>query len=237
MGAPTHFEARDALNRPFAAPDVLDGSMLLTAYKTPRFIIGEGGEVLVRAARAAAQSEAEAFESSDLKDYELPPELVKIMGQVAAWEVGDPPSMEPLRRFDFLLLLRMFLVLEQWHLKGVLEPHVATAALASTNRLLDALCVMEEEVGEPFLEPINGTAAFCQGVQDRHRAAPLLERPLRGRAEWLSTEVNRLVDAALELRRQGRENEAKGVVAMAEWRARALEFIHERSVKKTAPEE
>jgi LysM repeat protein len=123
-------------------------------------------------------------------------------------------------RAAFLALLRFFPLIEmQWH-AGLIPEGVATAAIADLAGLARALCFNQAVTGEPFLAPLRNCLDKCE----EYRALYLTGSEARPRGDWLLDEVLRLMNEAESLMQSGRPIEANAVAALAEWRARALEF-------------
>jgi len=125
---------------------------------------------------------------------------------------------------EFLALLRGFTTLEeQWH-AGKASRSATVAALAALSRLSRSMCVLQQEGGEAFVEPLRKTLARCGEYQSQYLTGSGGAQDARDRGDWLSQEVSRLTAEAETLDKDGRAIEAAAVAAMAEWRARALEF-------------
>jgi hypothetical protein len=141
-------------------------------------------------------------------------------------------SLEPVRlydsgsqaRFSFLGLIRTLPELEAaWH-RGELPRASAVPAIAALARTARALCALEQERGEPFLEPLHETLARCAEFQSLYLTGTASARGPQERADWILDEVGRLMEEARELAAAGRGIEADAVAALAEWRARALQY-------------
>jgi len=120
--------------------------------------------------------------------------------------------------------LKLFPRLEElWH-TGAVSRSVAAPAMATLSRLARALCVIEQEKGEPFVEPLQKTLANCGQFQSLYLTSSAGASGARERPEWLMDEVGRLMAQAERLAAEGRPIEAGGVATLAEWRARGLEW-------------
>jgi len=209
-------ELYDGRNNPLPCPPVDEGAITLKAGLEPVFLTGKGGPLLKDAALAVARKEALAFcESEDVRKH-LAKEAVEVVDKFA----GD----EPFERIDFLNLLQVFPYLEQeWH-TGSAPRRVAVPALAGLSRLARALCVVEHEKGQPFVEPLQGTLAACGQYQSLYLTGSAGPDDGRERPDWLLGEVSRLMAEAETLAEEGRDIEASAVGALALRRAQALEL-------------
>ncbi|MFA6241751.1 MAG: hypothetical protein WC655_12535 [Candidatus Hydrogenedentales bacterium] len=224
VGEATKVACTDAVNNSVALPEAKDDAYALNVTTQPRYLTGEGGDILTKAARNMARREAQTFVGTKPFQEGLPSELMAIMQSIASIKGGKPD------RLNFFAILRMFPVLEQmWH-EGKLGKEVAVPAMASMSRLVRTLCVLEQEAGEPFLEVLQATLDRCGEYQSQYLTGSGGTNNTHERADWLLAEVGRLMSESKSLVEQGREIEATGVASLAEWRARSLE-----SAAKAAP--
>ena len=218
VGAATNLETADDCNNGMPAPPVEDGSMRITLTAEPRYLAGEGGDVLAIAARASALREARAFVKDSAFRDGLPSDVIDLVKTIADSKTGRTD------RLSFFGLLRMFPFLEQqWH-DGEITREIAVPAMASIARLVRSLCILEEEASEPFIELLQETLARSGEYQSQYLTSAGGTNDAHERADWLSAEVSRLMAEAKTLADRGREIEAVGVASLAEWRARSLEF-------------
>lgn len=211
----------DASGNPFEAPPPgPDAQCILQIGGSPIYLTGRGGALLPTGAQQAARREAHRFMEIAARTDGLPKQLISLVESVK--EGGIRPGS---KRERFLALLRAFPLLErQWH-SGALPSATAVPAMASIARILRALCVTEEERGEPFLEPLQGTLDFCGRQQALYLTQSTAPEAGRDRGDWLMAEISRLVAQAEELSMAERHIEAAAVASIAEWRARALGFV------------
>jgi hypothetical protein len=209
------FDARD---NPLPAPSLKNGTVSVHVAAEPQFLIGKAGSVIYQAARTTARRHAAVFAGSEDFRTHLPPELLEVVRKFAA---AESPGYT---RMDFLDLLRIFPRIEElWH-TGAVPRSVAVPALAALSRLARTLCVVEQERGEPFLEPLQKTLANCGQFQSLYLTSSAGASEVRERPDWILDEVGRLMTQAEQLGTEGRPIEACGMAALAEWRARALEL-------------
>ena len=146
-------------------------------------------------------------------------------------------AQDPLGRADreaFFAVLRAFPLLEkQWH-AGQLPRATAAPAIADLARIARALCILEEYRGEPFLDPLQDTLEKCNAYQSLYLTGSSGDRKLE-RGDWLFKRVGALADEAERLDAAGARIEACAVAALAEWRARALEFALQAASLGAAP--
>jgi len=210
----------DVRNNPLPIPLLRDGQMTLRAGPWPQTLNGYGGAVLPVAAWTMARKEARAFVEAHAGHGRLPPEVLEIVRTAGEIADAETPNVD---RLGFFKLLQTFPDIEaRWHARE-LPRAVAVPAMAGLARLARHLCVIEQERGEPFLEPLQDTLARCRDYQSSYLTGAPASADRRGRGDWLLGEVNRLMAEAEQLKAEGRTIEADAVAAMAEWRARALE--------------
>lgn len=208
----------DARNNPLPLPRVADGTITLPLLKEPCFLVGKDGAILTHAAHHVARKMARAFvETQEFKEC-LPGEMIEGVGQFVQNDVSAYDQVA------FFRLVRMFPRIEElWH-SGALRRSVAVPAMASLARLARHMCVIQEERGEPFVEPLQNTLAICGQFQSLCLTSTTVSSDSHERPDWLLDEVSRLMAEAERLVAEGRPIEGSAVAALAEWRARALEF-------------
>ncbi len=211
----------DARNNPLPEPqaDASGNIMLALENGGPVYLSGSNGVVFRAAATRMAHMEARYFVSEQTFQNELPAELIRIIHGIA-----EHPET-PVERSDFLALVRTICYLEQEWRKDSLPKTIAVPALASLTRLIRHLCVLEEENGEPFLEPLQDTLNRCSQEQSLYLTQTSESSTTRERGDWLLKEISELIAEARQLEVDGRPIEAKAVANMAEWRARALSLM------------
>jgi hypothetical protein len=220
------FDARGNL---LDAPPLKDGAVALHVTGEPQFWTGKGGSFLFQVAQTVVRRKAVAFiESEDVKKC-FSPELMEAVGKFARLEATG------YSRIDFFSLLKLFPRIEElWHTGGA-RRSVAVPALAGLSRLARALCVLEQERGEPFVEPLQKTLANCGQFQSLYLTSSAGASETRERPDWLLERVGQLMAEAEQLAAEGRTVEASSVATLAEWRARALE-IAAKAQPLSAPE-
>lgn len=226
IGDAQELQLTDALNNPRPVPQQPGDMVTITVGGDLVYLSGLGGSVLGHAARFRAASLAqECLDDERIGKY-LPDELLEVLRRAAAKKGALP-------REDFFLLLRSFPELERrWHL-GELPRTIAVPAIAALARLARPMCLLEEERGEPFLEPLSDTFARCEQYQSLYLTGSIGTSQAHDRGDWLLNEVRRLMDESEALAAANRKTEASAVAALAEWRARGLEFAARAG---TAPE-
>jgi hypothetical protein len=218
VGNATGIMVTDANNNALPPPESQDGSLRMTLTAAPVYISGEGGPLLANVARFAARREADSFAKNKSFQRDLPSEIIELMKPIAA------PNFSRVDRVSFFALLRVFPLLEQkWH-DGTTPRETAAPAMASIERLLRHLCVIEQDSGEPFIELLQETVARCSDYQSQYLTSTGGASEKHERADWLLSEVARLTAEAKSLADAERGIEAVGVASIAEWRARSLEF-------------
>lgn len=219
LGAASDLSFADARNNPLPTPPLSpEGEVRIEAGLQPSYLCGTKGTVLSQAASHRAREEADRLANVLASGQEFPKELVELVRNIANQE------RVKVSRPDFFALVRTFPFLErQWRL-GALPASSVAPALASLTRLISHLSVVEQEVGEPFIEPLQDILNRCSQYQSLYltRTGGAVGGGERG--DWLLAEVGRLVALAERLDEEGRPIEARAIATMAEWRARSLEF-------------
>jgi len=219
----------DAANNALPAPAVSDGAAVIPASDAPVYLVGKLGSTLVHAAAFSAARSASAFLENEAFKKDLPAE---VQDTVRKFVTPDPGVWA---RTDFLNLLKAFPLIEElWH-TGKLRRAVAVPAIAQLAGLARTLAVIEQEKGEPFVEPMQSTLANCGQFQSLYLTSSSGPSETRERPDWLMNEVTRLVADAERLAEEGRLIEAGAVAVLAEWRARALQAAA-KADPLTAPE-
>lgn len=201
---------------PVSAPDGNDWEG--PAGASVQFLEGEDGPIIM----ATLQSQVRASIKHLLA--EKPLEIAFNNDVKAALEaVAENPSGEQ-SRVHFFTILRAFPEIEsRWH-AGQLPRPVAVAAMAHLSDLSRTLCRVEAARDASFLEPLTDTLARCEEYQSLYLTGAITTPQARVRGDWLVQEVRRLMDEAESLAAAGFRIEADAVAALAEWRARGLEF-------------
>lgn len=211
----------DVFNNPLPVPDIADGKLTLTLTNHPLMLGGASGGIYGEAARRMAQREARALKDIEGIAAHLGAELQPVVNAVTA------PDFDKLDRGDFLgLLLALHNIELRWH-SGELPRSVAAPAIAGLTRLLRELSVLEEEAGDPFVEPLSDTLTRARDFLSHYLTNSTSAAREQERADIILKEVARLIADAERLAGDGRRIEATAVAALAEWRARTLEFAAE----------
>jgi hypothetical protein len=216
----TDLNLTDARNNPLPLPPAVGDALNIRIGPEPVYLGGKGGSVLVAAARRAALREAQSILAIKDTQKRLPVELVDIVRTVSQRGAGA------VDRRSFLALMNVFPALEEARESGKLPVEVAVPASAGLARLLRNLCVVENDRGEPFLEPLQEMLAKCSGYTSKYLTGAA-NGDSHNRQDWLLSEVARLMGEAKQLEEAGRATEADAVAALAEGRARALEHAAE----------
>ncbi|MBP8131131.1 MAG: LysM peptidoglycan-binding domain-containing protein [Candidatus Hydrogenedentes bacterium] len=214
VGAAQGLRLFDVYHNELPPPEVKEGAVAVTLSPQPAYLCGTGGTVLNAAARNQAVRQARIFAAQQALREQLPPLLMQRIGEIAA------AKTEGLGRANFLFLLRAFPFLEEAWQQGGLPKEAAAPALGGLADLLRSLCVLQEDIGESFATPLANRLEKCE----EYRALYLTGTEARERGDWLLEEVLRLMNEAEALDDAGRHIEANAVGAIAEWRARTLDF-------------
>lgn len=210
--------AVDQFNQKIELPEPTRGMVAVTVTKTPIYLTGRGGTLFDLAARPVAKKLA-----SELSKRK---ELLEVLGPEVSAAINSVVLSEGAitQRTGFFAMVRALPDLERrWH-AGELPRHIAVSAISHLARLLRQLCVVEQQRGEAFLEPLPDTLARCEEYIAYYLTSSRGSDDRLERGDWLLSEVRRLINEANDLAASGRRIEASAVAALAEWRARSLEF-------------
>ena len=209
-------ELTDALGNPAEHAAVQDSKLTVKVGHAPVYLTGTGGVVPGKAAQRLAVETA----GNILGDAELAGALPASLKDLVKAIQGDANGTAS--RGRFLELVRYLPKLEeQWH-AGQLPPQAAVPAMSGIAALLRSLCLVEDDRGEPFLEPMSDMVVRCEELQSLYLTGSSAHADERSRGEWLLREVRRLVDEAEALERGGRRVEASAVAMLAQGRAECM---------------
>lgn len=218
VGDAGRIKAVDQFNQTVELPEPAKGMLPIKVDTAPIYITGRGGFLFDQAARPIAKRLAGELQKR--------PELVEVLGPEVSGAVNSVVLSEGAvtQRTNFFAMLRILPELERrWH-AGELPRHLAVSTISHLARLMRQLCVVEQQRGEAFLEPLQDTLARCEEYQAYYLTSSRGSDDHFERGDWLLGEVRRLMDEANDLAAAGRRIEASAVAALAEWRARGLEF-------------
>lgn len=219
----------DALGNPVENPELQDSKLAVKVGPAPVFLTGVGGIVPGK----AAQRHAVEIAARLLADAELASALPAALKDLVRAIQGDVNGASS--RGRFLDLVRYLpRIEEQWH-AGQLPQQAAVPAMSGIAALARSLCLVEDDRGEPFLEPMSDTVGRCEELQSLYLTGSPAHADERLRGEWLLREVRRLVDEAEALEGAGRRVEASAVAMLAQWRAECLPSAARAASTQTAP--
>jgi LysM repeat protein len=179
--------------------------------------------VVSSAAAPAVAKEARQLVADRHTAAFLPEELAAILDDLA-----ERPR-ESVDRESLLLLLRTFSYLEREWSGGGMPTEAAVPAMAGLARLIRALGPIEQERGEPFVEPLTNVLAQTSDFVADYMTRSTGQEQEGPRGEWLVAEIGKLTARAEELNGAGRSVEASLLAHMAKWRARSLQYAVGRS--------
>lgn len=208
----------DSLGNALSLDDLTDNAARGASVASPLVVTGSGGGIVALAAREYLRREAKAFaDNSPLLNALDSPAQDAIRGLADA-------SADISVRSAFFLLIRLLPELERRWAEGELARSAAVPIMARVARMARAIAVLEQEQGEPFLEPFSDALAKCGEYQSLYLTGLGAVEGSLDRGDWLLEEVNRLAAEARGLAAEGRRIEADAVAALAEWRARGLQY-------------
>lgn len=218
-GAADQVRAYDGLNNPLPAIGVEDGELPILVAPEPRYVEGAGGTIPAQAARYLARLEAEALIDGTSVETLLPEAMFDAVARAAA------DNIDRLPRREFLLLLQAFPQLEQLRQREPAQGPAILAAAEGLTRMLRHLCTVEQETGDPFLEPYTDLLARADEMTAQYVTGQTgAGQETSGRAEWLFAEITRIGDEARAMAAANRPIEADALASLAEWRARSLRY-------------
>ncbi len=179
------------------------------------FVRGSGGDVLL-AAHVRRMKEYAALTLPHEESLALvAPDSITALKLLRNYTHPSPT------RVQFINLVRSLPAIEEaWH-RGIIEPRDAVPLSRYFAAMVRELATIAQEMDEPFLEPLERTFSNCRELLKAFPEAQ--EKADARRVRFLRAEVARLLDEASACEAAGRVTEAKGVAALAEWRARSLE--------------
>lgn len=207
----------DAMGNAAPLPALKDGALSLRVGAMPVLLSGVGGPLPGEAARNKAQNTARRLLDDKTLQRWITPEL-RALVQAVADRKGE------LDRPSVLALLRALPELErQWH-EGKLPRVAAVPMIADISRLCRMLSATDEEKGQAYLEPMHDMLARSEEMQSIYLTGAGGGADDHQRGDWILNEVRRLIDESKKLAVEERKIEAAGVAALAEARARSLEY-------------
>lgn len=224
VGSAQQLQLRDAFGNPVELPAAKEGLFTLSIGPMPIMLSGTGGSLLAEAARNKAQLTARRLLDDKGVQRWLSPEL-RALVQAVLDRKGE------LDRSSILALQRTLPELERlWH-DGKLPRTVAVPAIADIARLCRLLSTVDQDSGQPYLEPMQDMIARSEEQQSIYLTGSSAAAAEHARGDWILDEVRNLIDDARRLAAADRGIEAAGVAALAESRARALEFAAKEGEK------
>lgn len=218
VGNAADLRLTDPFNNPLPLAPVDNDTIKMTVGALPLYLTGSQGTLLGQVARFEAIRAARAFRDDPAFQPYLPVELMQLSAVI-----GTNPGGEGGRE-NFLALLQFLPMLEmRWH-AGQIPKNVAVPAIATLARLARALCTVEQDRGEVFVQPLSDTLAKCAEYQSLYLTGSTGTSLAAERGDWLLSEVRRLMDEAEALSAAGAAIEGNAVASLAEWRARQLEY-------------
>jgi len=211
-------QSHDAANNVIPLMDAAEGEVAVALTNQPRYVSGAKGQVIKLAARYRARQAAENMLEIEETEELLTEEALDALKLIAAENTDHLP------RREFLLLLQSFPALERSWSRGEIAPHEATAIIGGLAESIRALCTLEEERGEVFIEPYQDRLARCKELQLQYVTGLSGASIAHDRGDWLEEEINRQTEHVRALAAQDRLIEADALAAMAEWRARSLQY-------------
>jgi hypothetical protein len=211
-------------------PGQSGGAIALPSGSGARYARGHGGTLLREslAARVRALAGSGAAHAGDLAA--VAPETLGSLEALARYTLPAPS------RVHFFALLRALPAIEEGWRRGLIETRVAIPLMRDFAAIAEVLAVLEQELDEPLLEPLDKTLDTCTEWLARFPLRAGTDLMSTRRLEFLRGEVARLTTASRAWEAVGRVTEAKAVAAIAEWRARCLEAAATIAWPDEAPE-
>jgi hypothetical protein len=217
VGEASNVTVADVYNNPIEAPAVANGSVAIEVPAQPVYVMGTGGDAIARAAWSALQMRARELADRVSGSQSLPGEIAAATAQLS--QTNAPSS----NRAAFFVLLKSLPEIERgWH-AGVYTRDVAVPTMAGVSRVARAMCTLEQETGEPFIDPQVDTLGRASEYQSHFFTGISESNAVHERGEVVMREVSLLVAESKAIADGGRAVEGQALAALAEWRARSLE--------------
>lgn len=213
----------DSWNNTLPLPEAEQGRSKFDAVPGPRYLSGTGGTLPAAAARASLAATATALLQDDTIVAAMPTTLKTILERCQN-------KSATLNRSNYLALLRQLPILEAaWH-SGTTQQHSAVTLIAGATSIARHWATLEQERGEPFLDPLPATLSRCKDLQQLYLTGTQPDTALKKqRGEWLVQEISRHTEEALAFSQAGFRIEAAALAALAEWRANSLKALTQPS--------
>jgi len=212
VGNAPMMELQDILNNTLDTLTPIGETVSIPLDARPVWVQGDRGGILAQVMKDAVDlSSTEAYMA-------ILPKAVQDM--VSNLQECDPASSKRLALFT---LLRAFPELESSMQSRTVPSSVGVPVCAALARMVNALAVLEQETGTPFLEPTSKIRASVLEFQSAYRTRTATAGGTHERPGWLLAEVSRLLELSLEIEAEGRPIEASAIASLAEWRARSLD--------------
>ncbi len=217
-GAGATWNVLDAFGNPLGDAGRPDGMIMLPSSNADAWYVrGAGGTILRDALVARVRALAAPHVEHLAELNAVAPETAPSIEALAQYEYPRPV------RLHFFALLRSLPALEEGWRRGIVETRHAIPMIRDFATMAELIAVLEQELEEPLLEPLDKTMDTCTEWLQRFPESSDSGALSVQRLAFLRNEVARLSDAARALEAAGREIEAKATAALAEWRARSLE--------------
>lgn len=207
----------DAYGNPQGDAGRPDGLIVLPSSSADAWYVRGAGGTILRDALAARVRLLAAPHVAYLAELAaIAPETVPAVEVLAQYESGPV-------RLHFFALLRSLPAIEEGWRRGIVETRHAIPMIRDFAAMAELLAVLEQELQEPLLEPLEKTMSICTEWLQRYPESADPRAMSVNRLVFLRNEVSRLADEARALDSAGRPIESKAIAALAEWRARSLE--------------
>lgn len=208
----------DGYGNPLGDAGRPDGKIVLPSSSADAWYVrGAGGSILREALAARVRALAAPHVAYTGELAAVAPETVSTVEALANYQYPAPV------RLHFFSLLRSLPALEEGWRRGIVETRYAIPMIRDFAVMAELLAVLEQELNEPLLEPLDKTMDTCTEWMQRFSEPADASAMSAQRFAFLRDEVTRLVDEARALDAVARPIEAKAIAALAEWRARTLE--------------
>jgi len=179
------------------------------------WVQGTGGSFLLEAHIRRMKAHAKATAPHETALTAIAPDTITALQLLRNYSYPAPT------RLQFFNVVRALPAIEEdWH-RGIVETRDAIPLSRHLAAIARELATIKQEADEQFLEPFDRTIANCRTFLEQFSTAAIGADAHR--VAFLRAEVVRLLDEARACEAAGRITEAKGIAALAEWRARSLE--------------
>ncbi len=209
----------DSYGNPSTLPQVNENILTIDAVSTPQYLLGNSYNILYTTAVNEINTLANELNSekfSAIRTHAIT-EAIKAISQ-------NPKDSQ--NRSYVLDLFRELPLLEQIPINTYETEAQKNLFIAKLSKFLQYVCITEQFRGEPFREPLLDIVARSEEKLTEYLTGSSSASETDHRANWILTEVHRLIEKASKTTSNGKRIEATGLAYLAESRAQSLEYLN-----------